>query len=46
MAFHLNQKDLDSGAVDLARIALLNDYLDVREDNDARIDKWRSDNER
>ncbi|WP_410471382.1 DUF6889 family protein [Escherichia coli] len=27
-------------------MALLNDYLDMREDNDARVDKWRADNER
>ncbi|WP_372947037.1 DUF6889 family protein [Salmonella enterica] len=26
-------------------MALLNDYLDMREDNDARIDKWRAANE-
>ena len=36
LAFHIDQKDLNSGAVDLCRIALLNDYLDMREDNDAR----------
>ncbi|EPC6565931.1 MULTISPECIES: DUF6889 family protein [Salmonella] len=27
-------------------MALLNDYLDMREDNDARVDKWREVNER
>ncbi|WP_420378137.1 DUF6889 family protein [Yokenella regensburgei] len=27
-------------------MALLNDYLDMREDNDARVDKWRATNER
>ncbi|HHR4386841.1 DUF6889 family protein [Salmonella enterica] len=26
-------------------MALLNDYLDMREDNDARVDKWRAANE-
>ncbi|WP_436834694.1 DUF6889 family protein, partial [Shigella flexneri] len=46
LAFHIDQKDLNSGAVDLCRIALLNDYLDMREDNDARVDKWRAANER
>ncbi|HHL1832907.1 TPA: lytic transglycosylase [Klebsiella pneumoniae] len=46
LAFHIDQKDLNSGAVDLFRIALLNDYLDMREDNDARVDKWRAANER
>lgn len=44
LAFNLDQKDLDSGAVDLCRIALLNDYLDMRDDNDARIAKWRAQN--
>ncbi|MFT2253394.1 DUF6889 family protein [Escherichia coli] len=46
LAFHIDQTHLDSGAVDLCRIALLNDYLDMREDNDARVDKWRAANER
>nr|WP_233590428.1 lytic transglycosylase [Enterobacter roggenkampii] len=46
LAFNIDQKDLNSGAVDLCRIALLNDYLDMREDNDARVDKWRAANER
>ncbi|WP_409325946.1 DUF6889 family protein [Serratia liquefaciens] len=27
-------------------MALLNDYLDMREDNEARVDKWRAANER
>ncbi|WP_424677674.1 DUF6889 family protein [Enterobacter hormaechei] len=27
-------------------MALLNDYLDMREDNDVRVDKWRAANER
>ncbi|MGS3448571.1 NTP pyrophosphohydrolase [Klebsiella electrica] len=42
----MDQKDLDSGRVDLARIALLNDYLDMDADNQGRIEKWRGDNER
>nr|WP_313553466.1 lytic transglycosylase [Atlantibacter hermannii] len=46
MVFNIDQKDLDSGAVDLCRIALLNDYLDMRDDNDARVEKWRASNER
>lgn len=45
MKFQIDQKDLDSGRVDLARIALLNDYLDMEEDNKYRIEKWRADNE-
>ncbi|WP_396335746.1 DUF6889 family protein [Atlantibacter subterraneus] len=44
IVFHLDQKDLDSGAVDLCRIALLNDYLDMRDDNDTRIQQWRARN--
>ncbi|EPD9226003.1 DUF6889 family protein [Escherichia coli] len=27
-------------------MALLNDYLDMCEDNDVRVEKWREDNER
>nr|WP_242633983.1 lytic transglycosylase [Atlantibacter hermannii] len=46
MVFNIDQKDLDSGAVDLCRIALLNDYLDMRDDNDARVEKWRASDER
>ncbi|WP_083764842.1 DUF6889 family protein [Sodalis glossinidius] len=42
--FHINQKHLDSGAVDLCRIALLNDYLDMSADNEARIARWRETN--
>lgn len=44
LAFHLDQKDLDSGAIDLCRISLLNDYLDMRDDNEARVAKWRAQN--
>ncbi|WP_391567350.1 DUF6889 family protein [Serratia ureilytica] len=44
--FHIDQKDLDSGRVDLARIALLHDYLTMEADNQYRIDKWRAANER
>ncbi|WP_423190812.1 DUF6889 family protein [Atlantibacter hermannii] len=32
--------------MDLCRIALLNDYLDMRDDNDARVEKWRASDER
>nr|WP_225990022.1 lytic transglycosylase [Atlantibacter sp.] len=46
LVFNIDQKDLDSGAVDLCRIALLNDYLDMRDDNDARVEKWRATDER
>ncbi|WP_152665194.1 DUF6889 family protein [Serratia marcescens] len=46
MKFNIDQKDLDSGRVDLARIALLNDFLMMEADNQYRIDKWRANNER
>ncbi|HBE9180624.1 MULTISPECIES: DUF6889 family protein [Serratia] len=36
---------LKDGAVDLGDIALMNDYLDLKADNAARIDKWRNDHE-
>nr|WP_229746360.1 hypothetical protein [Hafnia psychrotolerans] len=38
-------KDLKSGAVDLYDIALMNDYLQMENDNEARIEKWRADND-
>ncbi|GAB2938279.1 DUF6889 family protein [Hafnia psychrotolerans] len=44
-AFHLDMKDLKSGAVDLYDIALMNDYLQMENDNEARIEKWRADND-
>jgi hypothetical protein len=31
--------------VDLYDIALMNDYLDMRADNKARIARWREENE-
>ncbi|WP_245609592.1 DUF6889 family protein [Trabulsiella guamensis] len=46
MKFGIDQKDLDSGRVDLARIALLNDFMDMEADNQIRFNKWREDNER
>lgn len=44
LKFRIDQKDLDSGAVDLCRIALLNDFLDLNADNEARIARWREAN--
>jgi hypothetical protein len=38
--------EVKSGAIDLFDIALLNDYLDMKEDNRARVDRWRDANER
>jgi len=44
-AFQLDMKDLKSGAVDLCDIAMMNDYLQMEIDNEARIAKWRADND-
>lgn len=35
--------EIKSGNIDLLDIALLNDYLDLEAENQAKIDKWRSD---
>ncbi|WP_058707285.1 DUF6889 family protein [Pantoea ananatis] len=45
-AFRIDFKDLQSGAVDLCRIAEGADYLGLEEDNEARIARWRAANER
>ncbi|BDH45760.1 hypothetical protein TUM12370_18040 [Salmonella enterica subsp. enterica serovar Choleraesuis] len=45
LKFSIPQTDLDSGRVDLARIALLEDYLSMEADNDMRIERWRQANE-
>ncbi|NMP26845.1 lytic transglycosylase [Rahnella sp. SAP-1] len=45
-AFHLDMKDLKSGAIDLYDIALMNDYLDMEAENEAKIERWRAENER
>ncbi|MCT4713256.1 MAG: NTP pyrophosphohydrolase [Ewingella sp.] len=37
---------LKDGSVDLCDIALMNDHLAVKADNQQRIDKWRAANER
>jgi hypothetical protein len=37
---------LKDGRIDLYDIALMNDYLDMEADNEAKIAKWRQDNER
>ncbi|WP_339366774.1 MULTISPECIES: NTP pyrophosphohydrolase [unclassified Photorhabdus] len=38
--------EIKSGMVDLADIALMNDYLDLEDDNEARIARWRDAHER
>ncbi len=37
---------LKDGSVDLADVARMNDWLDLKADNDYRIAKWREANER
>ena len=37
---------LKDGSIDLCDIALMNDQLAVKADNQRLIDKWRADNER
>ncbi|BDA55906.1 MULTISPECIES: DUF6889 family protein [Klebsiella/Raoultella group] len=37
---------LKDGSVDLADIARMNDWLDLKADNENRIAKWREANER
>ena len=44
--FYLDMKDLKSGAIDLYDIAMMNDFLKMENDNEARIARWRADNER
>ncbi|SCZ72200.1 hypothetical protein SAMN02982990_03987 [Photorhabdus luminescens] len=38
--------EIKSGRIDLADIALMNDYLDLEDDNEARIARWRETHER
>ena len=37
---------LKDGSVDLADVARMNDWLDMKADNSARIERWREANER
>ncbi|AST68951.1 DUF6889 family protein [Kosakonia cowanii] len=36
---------LKDGSVDLADIAIMNDWLDLKADNNARIRRWEQDNQ-
>ncbi|AZI87564.1 NTP pyrophosphohydrolase [Kosakonia sp. CCTCC M2018092] len=36
---------LKDGTVDLADIAIMNDWLDLKADNNARIRRWEQDNQ-
>lgn len=38
--------EIKAGHLDLYDIALMNDYIDMKADNNARIERWRQDNER
>ncbi len=38
--------EIKGGIIDLFDIALMNDYLDLNEDNQARVERWREANER
>lgn len=44
-AGYIRYDKLLDGSVDLADIARMNDWLDLKADNQARIDKWRQDHE-
>jgi len=39
-------ESLKDGTLDLADFARMNDWLDLKADNDARIARWRAANER
>jgi len=45
-AGYISYSALKDGTVDLADIARMNDWLDLKADNERRIEKWRLDNER
>ncbi len=45
-AGYIQYPDLLSGVVDLADIARMNDWLDLKADNEARIARWRDAHER
>lgn len=44
-AGYIRYDKLLDGSVDLSDIARMNDWLDLKADNQARIDKWRQNNE-
>ena len=45
-AGYITYTALKDGSVDLADVARMNDWLDLKADNEYRIAKWREDNER
>ncbi len=44
-AGYISYGKLLDGSVDLADIARMNDWLGLKADNEARIAKWRADND-
>lgn len=45
-AGYITYTALKDGSVDSADVARMNDWLDLKADNEYRIAKWREDNER
>ncbi|EGT5186452.1 NTP pyrophosphohydrolase [Cronobacter sakazakii] len=45
-AGYISYTALKDGSVDLADIARMNDWLDLKADNNNRIERWREANER
>jgi len=43
-AGYISYSDLKNGSVDLADIARMNDWLDLKADNNARIRRWEQQN--
>lgn len=44
-AGYISYSALKDGSVDLADIARMNDWLDIKADNNARIRRWELDNQ-
>jgi len=44
-AGYISYTALKDGSVDLADVARMNDWLDLKADNNARIRRWEQDNQ-
>lgn len=44
-AGYISYTALKNGSVDLADVARMNDWLDLKADNNARIRRWEQDNQ-
>lgn len=44
-AGYISYTALKDGSIDLADIARMNDWLDLKADNNARIRRWEQDNQ-